>query len=569
MVQMLITEFGSPMLQLGPELVEGVYATAVPSLESRSKQQFEVFVKVSSTATPYKPTQLELSLHLTPPDGSVPVPIQSFRLPVQVSNHYQYDPQAEIFLVTNVDTSAEQVEAWLNLADRMGMRIDVWNVSLFGHLGLHESLLKKYHGKIVVLMGNRFEYFERGQRTVLDLIEKRDFAAAVQARTSFVISDFDLDDDSISIAARFLRSSTYPHVRHFNTVKALTQGVAGASRDNGFYETKFILSVKRGRDCLAKANRCSTELRKHVPNFRFAIMPTVSDGADGFNGEIEVLPCAPYDYGRFTITSGLTRRFDELYGSLLQHSLPFQTRIEMLWDIFAGDSNEKNSRKKTESLLEITEFDLINEMSKFIGSNAPWPDCIKKDEVLSHLNRVAMFLGHETTRQFSQASIGRVTPILGSLMLLADCCAGSMPRALTFGTRRKNVWAVLSYHIEQFLVGHYGHLEGDPARIAFEQYVREQSQQLNKEKQSKRKERLQHRAKANLPIRLAITPGESIDAIDLEMLGNIIGEPGHRELWMRLDRNEGAQLEVDQEHSKSELALMSASRQPAQLPAYS
>ena len=51
------------------------------------------------------------------------------------------------------------------------MSMDVYNVSLYGHMGLKDSILSKYFGRTVVLLGNNFAYFERGQRTVMDLID--------------------------------------------------------------------------------------------------------------------------------------------------------------------------------------------------------------------------------------------------------------------------------------------------------------------------------------------------------------------------------------------------------------
>ena len=65
--------------------------------------------------------------------------------------------------------------------------------------------------------------------------------------------------------------------------------------------------------------------------------------------------------------------------------------------------------------------------------------------------------------------------------------------------------------------------------------------------------------------------GESIDIVDLDLIGNTVGRYGERELWQQLDRLQAAQLELDLEHSKFELGIMSSSgdAEPAQLPEYS
>jgi hypothetical protein len=561
-----VKEKGSTlMMSLGRELANGEFTTTIATLAATSTKKFELFVRVNSGATPYETTKLEITLSLSPPGETKPVPIQYLEIPIQISNHYRHDPKSSILLVTNVCTTANEIDLWQNLVQRMGMTMDIWNVSLYGHMGLDQSLLYKYRGKTVILMGNQFPYFERGPRTVLNLIHKTDIAAATLAGTSFIVSNMSVNETVISDAPRYLRSGNYPHIRHFNTVKALVKSVSGASRDTGFLDTKFVVALQKGRAYMQKAQHCAKELKKHVPNLRFAIMPSPQGGSG--HGEIEVLPCIPYDYGRFLISTNSTRRFDELNGFLIQYCLPFKSRIEMLWDLWANGPKES---ARCEGVAQIMEFDLVIEMARYIGSDPPWPDSIKKDDVLSHLKRISKFLGHNTVQQFSQSSIRTVTTILGNLKLLADSCLGSAPLALTFGTRRKNVSGVITYNIDVFLAGHYGHLAGDPARLAFQQYLREQAQQLSNENPSKRKDRLVQRARAQLPVGIAQCLGEGIDAVDLEMMGNIIGKSGEKETWIQTDRSLGTQLDTDLAQSKLEMVSHSSKMEYGNdLPAYS
>ena len=174
-----------------------------------------------------------------------------------------------------------------------------------------------------------------------------------------------LNETIVSQAPRFLRYASYPYARHFTTVKALVKAIAGACRDTGFYDTKFIISLKRGRDCMVKTQRCATELHKYVSGFRFAILPTLGDGSGHSAGEIEVLPCGPFECGRFTFATESTRRFDELNGFVLQYSLPFKTRLEVLWDMWV-DGTSRMTLFST--LSNIVEFDLVLEMARFTGS---------------------------------------------------------------------------------------------------------------------------------------------------------------------------------------------------------
>ena len=45
--------------------------------------------------------------------------------------------------------------------------MDIWNVVLNGHLGLisGDSVFNMYRGKTIIMLGNLFEYFDKGRLT--------------------------------------------------------------------------------------------------------------------------------------------------------------------------------------------------------------------------------------------------------------------------------------------------------------------------------------------------------------------------------------------------------------------
>lgn len=227
-------------------------------------------VKVPLKATPYMKTEV---LQLTPPDKSEPCAIQIYDLPIQVSNIFRHDPEAKVLLVTNFETLADDVETWCQLiCNRFGMKMDVWNVSVNGHLELlggqrtaeRQSLFQLYKGKTIIMLGNSFPCFDRGQRTVMNLTDPKEFATATFGGTSIFISAMDVDQDQPIHLTRLLPSSTYPLSREFTTVKELVSAVLIERRDKNFYNTQFIcLPTRRGDNaqrCASKANRAAREL---------------------------------------------------------------------------------------------------------------------------------------------------------------------------------------------------------------------------------------------------------------------------------------------------------------------
>lgn len=574
---MIAEESGDPILDFGSansKVQTERFDYPISMLASRRSTRVEMTVKVVGTATPYAKTNARVSLHFTPPDNSAPCSIQDYELPIQVSNTFRHNPDATVLLVTNFGTSADDIENWQSLVcDRLGLKMDIWNVSLNGHLEQiggpnspgRKSLFDLYKGKTIVMLGNSFQYFNRGPRTAMDLIDEKDFAPATLSGTSLFVSGIDLDEASLIHVPRLLRASSYPLTRDFRTVKELVKAVLTARNDNGFFDTKFIcLPTRRGNDatrCAAKAKRAADELRRRVPNLRFVIAWTSAaacgDRGKGAAGEVEVMPCTPYDNAKFVLTrNGSTRRFEEINGFSVLLALPFSTRLRMLWDELADDTVEKTGNAP-KGLVDIVEFDMVIELARFTNANPPWPDCIAKHEILSHLKRLEGFFSYNINRPFSGASVNRVTTILGNLMLLADCCSGTWPRALTFSTRRKNLWSELTQHIDMFLSRHYGHLEGNPAIAQYNNYVLDQTVQMRSENVDSRKERVVQRSMAKVALGVGINISDTTDVVDVEMMGNVVKSEKELQEWKSTDASQEKQLEDDLAHAKQEVDDMS------------
>jgi len=79
---------------------------------------------------------------------------------------YQKDPAAQVLLVTNGSSTKAELAEWQGLFNRLGIRVNTWNLSYHGFLSLgttlgdanakHE-LLKDFRGKTLVLLNYAFE----------------------------------------------------------------------------------------------------------------------------------------------------------------------------------------------------------------------------------------------------------------------------------------------------------------------------------------------------------------------------------------------------------------------------
>jgi hypothetical protein len=353
----LVSEHSNNMLRFGAANSTNPSSTemTVPEncLRAQRSNTVEISVKVDESAVPYHRTDVRVSLQMTPPNGSSPYVIQHYELPIQITENFHYDPSSKVLLVINSETTSEEVEAWKSLVSgELKLKMDIWNVVLNGHLGLisGDSVFNMYRGKNIILLGNSFEYFDKGKRNIMDLVDQNEFAQASLGGTNFLVSvGLDVESDLGKCIPRFLRPDTYPKTSEFKTCKTLIEGVVKAWNVVGFFQTKFICLPKRRRDdrvrCQKKAARIAKELRRHLPNIRFGISwtSTPNNKRPDTAGEIEVNPCTPYDKSKLLMTHYLTASddFNHVNGLRVVHTLPFAMRLERLWNqlgVENGDS---------------------------------------------------------------------------------------------------------------------------------------------------------------------------------------------------------------------------------------
>ena len=519
-----------PSLHLGPSC-----DIPVNMLGAGTKTNLNLTFKVLEDAIPYQKLNSKISLLLTPPDLSELCSIQQYELSLQVANTYRYNPQANVLLVTNFHTTADDVNPWNLICDQLNLKIDIFNISLHGRLetpdsGKPRNVFDLYSGKTIVLLGDSFPYFERGQRNALDIVDGDDFGRS--GGTSLIAWRLPNPHQSMHIP-RLLYRGSYPNVIRFTTIKKLVNAVVKTKNERTFYQTRFICTPKRAYSerCKSKGHRAAFELQRRIPDVRFVIL---------WSETVQIFPCLPYDDAKFLIARGKSR-FDEVVGFCMLLSLPFLTRLDMLWDQF-------RQHVGNERLIAVVQYDVIIELSRFTNLDAPWPDNISEKQMANCLKRLEAFLLYKPTCQFSPSSVGQVAALLGNLMLVADCSFGSWPRSLTFATRRKKLCSKLKQMIGVFLRAHYGK---SPVLQQFSKYVKEHSKILKSEKLANRKQKVLQRVVGEMGVRVdSIFTAPEI--LDVELMGNIVRNEKQVDIGKHKD-----QLRQDLAHAKQLVRSMS------------
>ena len=294
---------------------------------------------------------------------------------------------------------------------------------------------------------------------------------------------------------------------------------------------------------------------RRIPNFRFIISWTSAERLDGNvsgAGRVEVRPCIPYDYSKFIVTRPVpAHRFEEMNEFAVLLSLPFTTKLQMLWDEFGGAMPKKGA---PQGLGDVVEVEMITELARLVHPNPPWPDCIEKAEIISHLPRVLEFLNYSGGRQFSADSLNRVVEIIGDLRLLAACCPGTSPRPLTIVTRRKNLWSELLPKLDQFIKFHFEHLGLKTARAPYIKYLTHETARSVSETPATRKDKILQRVLSKVPINVGMDFSDpSVGVVDFEMMGNIVLNQKEAADWKQIDWSSATQLKEDLAHAKAEI----------------
>jgi hypothetical protein len=234
-------------------------------------------------------------------------------------------------------------------------------------------------------------------------------------------------------------------------------------------------------------------------------------------------------------------------------SLPFATKLTMLWKEF-NDDRASGKQPTPRGVAEIVVLDLVTELARLVNPSPPWPDTVQKADILTYLPRLEAFLKHDSDRPFSQTCLDQVVQIVGDLTLLANCCPGSMPRQVTFSTRRKNIWTELVERIGLFLQLHFGHLGKKVASAPYTKYVTEQVARTKLDSPASRKDNIIKRVTDKVPIYIGMDFGNATTGlVDLAIMGNIVINQTEVAAWKQLDFSSSTQLKEDLTHAKEEV----------------
>ena len=173
----------------------------VPIVDASSYMVMAQILRVALNAQPYKNIKVNLALYISAA-GSDPTAdwdikemqlIQSHDIEMQVAPDYVFNERADVLVVTNADTRRDQFEAIQDfLKDNLSLTIDIWNINLYGGLFQtdegggeeHVNVLSLYHGKTIIILANKFDFYGFKSTSALDFCDAESLFEACLAGTS-------------------------------------------------------------------------------------------------------------------------------------------------------------------------------------------------------------------------------------------------------------------------------------------------------------------------------------------------------------------------------------------------
>ena len=341
--------------------------------------------------------------------------IQQVNLRIQISSLYNYSPQSSFLLVTSSESTRSRVRAIQNfINDNLQKQVDIWNTCLYGGFeqqldedeDLPTNVILRYHGKSVVFLGEPFEFFGAGRKSIAELCDPLILAKACAHNTSYLF----LGSSGTPALQNLLKmvvfpmpystanlSRSIPDSNKFDSREDLIESVK-QNRILGDRELHvYTLPMKEKRFGLLKvspnsgAAKFARYLRQGLPQERFLVAPVEeainstgsspgNDPQDDTSGEKHNQPRLAILHGCSHELSAIateprtatSHHLDSFERFMLIRALPVSTRIDILWTSSPGPAYSEAYQYTYFSIL--TEINL--EIQIFLHRSI-WPNKIK------------------------------------------------------------------------------------------------------------------------------------------------------------------------------------------------
>ncbi|PVH72749.1 hypothetical protein DL98DRAFT_576655 [Cadophora sp. DSE1049] len=505
----------------------------IHGINSQERLTFQQQFSVSEMAEPFSKGVVKLALMLSPPTtmqepmdtlstrSLTQFPVTVSNLQMQVSPKYQYNRSSSYLLLINASTSdafIRQISTFIQ-HDLM-LEMDIFNISLNVSFteACGESILDRYIGKTILVLGNMFTFFGSIGRSMYEFMDPAVVSKLLSKDTNFLFLDTqDLPvftktwGKMVANPATKLDESGSDGSLHGLGMKGFLETLQNTV-DSANLDIFKTHSVAIKKSCVrsdesavrSRAKKLSKKLRVRHPTRNFSCRGVPIDKSKDAPLSLmvhEALPLSARIFVSLKMPDHNAETLDPVLQYLIVASLPLTYRSRRIWELASlhgsgGDSqtsssgstpsNEKSSMFKTGSgddkaekpasntaslpdhrttcsrarigkLLRISvQYGLIQEISHFMKPG-PWLfDPLRKHSLIPHLPRLTTFFS-QTPGSEKHASLATPENVEWFTSLLAELQVSTAPKIFSKAYCRKTHRSNhLQKEIKQSLISHFG-----------------------------------------------------------------------------------------------------------------
>ncbi|KAJ9138070.1 hypothetical protein NKR23_g8697 [Pleurostoma richardsiae] len=476
-------------------------------LEPGAKVPITQDFRVSDAIAAFSTGHLLLNLLLSDPHTGTMRPIMSFELSIQISSEYRYNALSRFLLVVNASTPNLAIRHVIDFIENgIHIPIDIFNLSLTGSFANPDTgnnVLDNYHGKSVIIFGNSFNYFQKGNREPWDLLDPWDTCYLAKGGTNFLFinptntTSFKNWASQMVLPAYALEAPPdTPTTKAKDIIRQLsTDHVSNEPSTEHFsFPVKKRLFRNLESTLLKQAQSTEKRLSKKLPLRRFLTAPCDLDSAEGTlgpnlkakSGAVAIAEGLPHHAKMIASLQPHSNQINSITDyniALVMHSLPFKDQCAIFWNIVGLDASEGVSTsaayggsqlthfsKDSKTSGQIQEHKIINEkaceaLSWSIGAqimseishfsvNTSWPDSsMSKSSISAQLPLLNQFVksAPSSIHFSSDEGISHLANALGPIIAIAKPLGFSQWLAqsiVRLGNRRTKIRSLVRHQAD-------------------------------------------------------------------------------------------------------------------------
>ncbi|KAF2738548.1 hypothetical protein EJ04DRAFT_573709 [Polyplosphaeria fusca] len=408
----------------------------IPEIEPHSKVTIDQDFYVDENTLEYSEGNLSLELTLADPKTGAMRSIQKHAMHMQISGKYQLSPNPSFLLVINSKTPNYAIHQIIVLVrQRLHTSLDIFNLNLVGSYEspvTKENVLKSYEGKSIIMFGNRFTFFDRGEINPWDILDPWNTGLLMKGGTSLLY----VSVGDLAGLNTWTEKLTFP-TTHFATgaQSVNASDTKGLVADLKKTDAKLLTSAmdvhrvpvqksmfKGLPSSVDSATKTTAKrLNKNMPLRRFIALPDLEAAApDGTRGGIIICEGVPKNSNLvasvdpFSVGQMNALTIADHYLFLIVSCIPFATRARIFWNIvgqaignglptgvtysglgdFAKVLSSQSAvvdKKILDAVAMSLQYNISTEIYRFTTSRPRFPDPLDPAGQLQQLSLVTQF----------------------------------------------------------------------------------------------------------------------------------------------------------------------------------